>query len=338
MSTYRIARPTLFLVTALVLMAIPTLLIVGVGWKSAAIMAALCAISAVFNALSMGWRALWWATPFTTVSVFLAVVVSANPWAAAVAMLAIGAGMGLANKRGLTAGNLMLPMVVAATIGTPPTITHNVPLDALISAVIAGGSMLIAGGILMILLRKKDFSTTNYPHYSTKVTGVYTFNLAVLLAGVGYFSAAQQAQVQGMWLALTVVLVVQPYIYASVRRGFERAGGTVLGFLISMGVASAVADQTFFALIGLLFIELAILTMMNAKDSYWLYVMFLTPGVVLTTGPPAQVSQFADWRLLVTLIAVAACLVLLGLERLLFFKGSLNKAPEVHSLASTPEK
>jgi predicted MFS family arabinose efflux permease len=46
------------------------------------------------------------------------------------------------------------------------------------------------------------------------------------------------------------------------------------------------------------------------------------------------VSQYADWRLLVTLIAVAACLVLLGMERLLFYKGSLNRAPEEEAPAS----
>lgn len=329
MSTVRVVKPTLFLVSAIVLMAIPLALIALVGWQSAGLLASLSAISAVFNAMGMGWRGVFWGTAFTTVAVFCAVLFSTNPLASAALMLVVGVVFGWSNTKGFAASNLVLPMIVAATIGTPPAITHNVSLDALISAGIAAGSMLIAGGIVMMVLTMQHHVPQEIVRYSTKVHVVYTFNLSVLWAIIGYFTALHQAQVQGMWLALTVVLIVRPYLDVSIRRGFERAGGTMLGFLIAIGVATSIPATGLYYAVGLLFIELALIAQMNARDSYWLFVMFLTPGVVLLSGPPSEVTQYADWRLVVTMIAVAGCLLLLGIERLLFYKGSLNKAAEV---------
>jgi hypothetical protein len=328
MSSPRILRPTLFLVSVLVLMAIPTALVSVIGWTSAALITSLCAISAIFNVMGFGWRGLVWSSSTTALAVLFGVVSSSNPWGSALLMLAVGLFYGWGNNRGLSAGNMVLPMIVAATIGSPPTITHIVLVDSVISALIAAGSMLFAGGIALAFMSRSIHAHAEIPQYSRKVNSVYTFNLSVLFATTGYLTALHHDQIQGMWLALTIVLIISPYIDASVRRGFERAGGTILGFLIALGVATAIPATGLYYVVGLLFIELAVLSKINATNSYWLFVMFLTPGIVLVSGEPSQVTQFADWRLFVTMVAVTACLLLLGAERLLFYKGSLNKEPQ----------
>ena len=69
---------------------------------------------------------------------------------------------------------------------------------------------------------------------------------------------------------------------------------------------------------------------------YWEYVMFLTPGVVLISGKPSELTAVSHDRLYATIIAAVACLIVLAIERGLFWRGGLNKKPEVvaHSVGA----
>jgi len=61
---------------------------------------------------------------------------------------------------------------------------------------------------------------------------------------------------------------------------------------------------------------------------YWEYVMFLTPGVVLISGSASDIAAVSHNRLYATILAAVACLLVLGIERLLFWRGGLNQHVE----------
>jgi hypothetical protein len=317
----RAVRITLYLVVAIVLTVIPQTLINVLGWKSAGLLSGLAAMGGIFAALGH-WKSLAWGSIATTIGVFLAVFASDSPWFSAVLMLGVGLAYGLGHKTGISTLNFMFPVIVAAIIGTPPTLSSEVTLNATLTALVALGSMLISG--LLVLLVMRTPQKKNPPELSRKVIAVFTFNVTVLFAIIGYVASEYHSQVPGMWLAITVVMIMRPYIDSSFKRGVERAAGTLLGFFLALGVATAIPESLLYVFVGLLFIERAVLIKIRPSNTYWEFVMFLTPGIILLSAPPNLVTEYSDWRLSSTVFASLACLVLLGLERLLFYRGSLN--------------
>jgi len=82
----------------------------------------------------------------------------------------------------------------------------------------------------------------------------------------------------GMWLALTVVIVLQPQLGPTLTRALQRTAGTVLG--------AAVAGVLVYLFQNSIGIEAAILvclflTLLFFRQRYWLAVVFLTPLIIL---------------------------------------------------------
>jgi uncharacterized membrane protein YccC len=83
------------------------------------------------------------------------------------------------------------------------------------------------------------------------------------------------------WMAITVVIVQQPYIATTWQRALERVGGTLVGG--ALAAALGLLLHTPFALTAAVF-PLAALTMAFRPVSYTLFVTFLTPLIVLIVG------------------------------------------------------
>jgi uncharacterized membrane protein YccC len=152
----------------------------------------------------------------------------------------------------------------------------------------------------------------------------YAVNLALLLGLASFLTIHFALNHLGAWLILTIAVIVQPSLQATWTKGLQRAGGTVLGFFIAVGVAGSIPLPGLFALIGNLFIVLALLG--NARNRpYWQYAMFLTPGIVLLDGSNESILATADDRLLATFVGALICLVVLMIERP-FYKAAAAKA------------
>jgi len=330
-----ILRLNLILITAIVIMAIPTVVVMVLGWNSASSLAMLAAMGGLFSAAGLGWRGLIVLAIATGVGTFFASFVHDDPISSAVLMLAAGAALGAVNKWGLSVWNFMFPVLVAAVIAQPPQVSKDLMTNALSTSAIGLGCVLV-GGALTTLIVKKPVQK-EIPVYSLKVNVMYAVNLALLLAAAGYFAALKQQELLGMWAALTVVIIlIEPYSGQNTTKALQRAAGTTLGFLLAIGVSASVLPHFLYLAAGLIFIEIALLVRFVGKRKYWEYVMFLTPGVVLLSGSPKEVGQVSDFRLEATIIAAVACLLLLGVERLLFWQGGLAKppAPKVHTQSS----
>jgi len=98
----------------------------------------------------------------------------------------------------------------------------------------------------------------------------------------------------GSWLAMTSIIVLQPYGSGTLRRGFERVGGTIAGGVLAAVLAAGVQSEA-----GIIFaITLtSVLTLALYTVNYAWYCFFLTPTFVLMSMPHLRDWQFAGVRM-----------------------------------------
>jgi len=115
----------------------------------------------------------------------------------------------------------------------------------------------------------------------------------------------------GYWLAMTSIIVLQPYTGETVRKSAQRVLGTVAGAVLAAVLASAIHAE--WALLIVIAVGAAFSVALYAVDYAW-YCFFLTPTIVLLTLPHLLDWRFSAVRMGMTglgaLIAVAAMLLL----------------------------
>lgn len=116
---------------------------------------------------------------------------------------------------------------------------------------------------------------------------------------------------RGYWASLTAVLLLQPYLPATITRGLQRVGGTIAGGLVATAIAAIVHDPLGIAIVAIAFaaISAAVLQL-----NYGLYALFLTPTFVLLAEVHARDTHLVHLRIVNTLLgaglAVAGALLL----------------------------
>ena len=93
----------------------------------------------------------------------------------------------------------------------------------------------------------------------------------------------------GYWLLMTSIIVLQPHVSGTMRRGLERIGGTVAGGILAAVLAVALHSPLSTA--AVLF-PLALLSLAILPVSYAAFAFFLTPAFVL-----AWLPYSGDWQL-----------------------------------------
>ncbi len=112
----------------------------------------------------------------------------------------------------------------------------------------------------------------------------------------------------GTWLAMTSIIVLQPYGSGTLRRGVERVGGTIAGGVIAAVLATAIHSQ-----MGLIvaITVVSALTLATYAVNYAWYCFFLTPTFVLMSMPYFRDWQYAGVRMANTLLgAIVAVLAM----------------------------
>jgi uncharacterized membrane protein YccC len=126
----------------------------------------------------------------------------------------------------------------------------------------------------------------------------------------------------GYWLLLTSLIVLQPHVSGTLRRGLERIGGTVGGGILAAVLSVVLHSQLVTA--AVLF-PLALLALALLPVSYAGFVFFLTPAFVLAWLPHSGDWQLAVVRILNTLAgAIISVLAML----FLFPVYERDRAPE----------
>jgi uncharacterized membrane protein YccC len=126
----------------------------------------------------------------------------------------------------------------------------------------------------------------------------------------------------GYWITLTAVVVLQPYMGATVQRGLQRVVGTVIGAGVAALLAAAVHDPRGILLFVFLFsgASVALLPL-----SYAVFAMFLTPAFVLLAEAVSGDWQLAGVRTANTLIGGSLAIAAI---RLLWPSPERQRLPE----------
>jgi uncharacterized membrane protein YccC len=162
-------------------------------------------------------------------------------------------------------------------------------------------------------LRANFTSKSLLLRHAARVSLVCTFNVAlILLLRIDH----------GYWLLMTSLIVLQPHVSGTMRRGFERIGGTVAGGILAALLAATLHSQM--AIAAALF-PLALLALASLPVSYTAFCFFLTPTFVL-----AWLPYSGDWQLALIRTAntiVGAVISLLAMH-FLFPAYEHERAPE----------
>lgn len=103
----------------------------------------------------------------------------------------------------------------------------------------------------------------------------------------------------GYWLAMTSIIVLQPYPSHTLKRSAERVGGTVAGGILAAILAAAISSPW-----GIIAVVTAtsVLTLATYAVDYTWYCFFLTPTFVLLSLPHLRDWEFSGVRMLTTLL------------------------------------
>jgi len=114
----------------------------------------------------------------------------------------------------------------------------------------------------------------------------------------------------GSWLAMTSIIVLQPYGSGTLRRGIERVGGTIAGGVLAAVLATAIHSPA--GLIAVITVVSA-LTLATYAVNYAWYCFFLTPTFVLMSMPYFRDWSFAGVRMLNTVLGAAVAVLAMRL-------------------------
>jgi hypothetical protein len=98
---------------------------------------------------------------------------------------------------------------------------------------------------------------------------------------------------RGYWLIITVLVIVKPVFADTRKRTLERVLGSIVGGVLAALLAASVHNVI---ALNLLLVLFSVLAYSNVRHNYSLYVVFLTPFVVLMI----ETVQPTNWRIALT--------------------------------------
>ncbi len=114
----------------------------------------------------------------------------------------------------------------------------------------------------------------------------------------------------GFWLAMTSIIVLQPYGSGTLRRGVQRVGGTIAGGLLAAVLAATVHTEG--GIIAVITVTSVFTLATYAVDYAW-YCFFLTPTFVLMSLPHLRDWHFAGVRMGTTLLGALVAVIAMRL-------------------------
>ena len=300
------------LVTAVVLMVIagfaPAIVLGAAGWANGANTATLAGL-AVFIACigGTGWRTgLLVAGPFAAFA-GLGVWVAPNPWLAALVLAAAAFLRGYAARVGMHNALVMTVISLGFLVASPPQSDASIPAPWFVALVCFVSALWAT--LVFFLLRHRL-----HRHELTKLepVRVLEFSLALaLMVGVAtWFVVDLELGHTGGWVILTIVVVAQPSLGAGFKKAAQRALGTVIGFVVAIGVGVLAPSGPLVVLLGSLFLMTAFVLLLQGR-AYWIYSTFMTSAIVLLESSGSTVTRVAELRLEATLAGVAVTVVVM---------------------------
>ncbi len=244
--------------------------------------------------------------------------------AAGASPLSGGAYMGLlclltasSAVRGLHRSLLVLPLLLAFVLISPPAIGSagadrlSMTYQLSVMAIMLGGALWALLVISVVARSKPMPELTQLPR---RETAIYTTVLTVLCAFSAFAVLQWLPGSNGAWLILTLIVVVQFDPAATFAKSRTRVAGTVAGAIVAGAIGLLVSSASVVLVLGVVCLCVMIVAKMIHNDL--LYVMFLTPSVVLFTATGSVIDtdiQRLGFTLGGAALAVIASLLILAL-------------------------
>lgn len=300
------AKVSLFIVITLGVTLVPGLIVAALGFGSAAGLAGLAAFGAFLAVMQVGLRA---GIGFSVVAAVVAGLVAAsasNPWLSALVFFGCGLGVGFSGRRGRRMAYVQVPIMAGFILGNVPNFHEGLAGDALILS----GVILVAGlfSALVMAAVTKQLDRHEPEHLSGPRSELYGVVLGVMLGGAAYCVSAFDLAHAGSWVILTFVVVIQPRLNDSLMKALHRAAGTILGFFISIGIATTIHNPVMLYIAGAVALLFALVDVIEHKP-YWLFATAITVAVVIFEGSSTSILVTAQQRLWATAVAASIATV-----------------------------
>jgi len=244
------------------------------------------------------------------------------------ALIAIVSGLvGLTARRGTQSPGLLMVVTLGFIVVSPPVINWRDGGAVIESPWYAaiGALILLSGGLwataIGYVVRNKIPAGAAPVQRELPVVIPYALALFVSTGLATFIVLEYWTNGLGAWIILTVLVVVQPERETMKTKVAYRVGGTLIGGLISILLLFSLEIfdlqsgymQLFFA-----FICISLAMSYYQSGPYWIFVTFITPGVVLLDSNQASDQiRVAEIRVLFTLIgAVVAVLIAVSIREL----------------------
>ena len=187
-------------------------------------------------------------------------------------------------------------------------------LPSLAGFLVGSGLVLVAGVVVAQLRESGDWLADRSPVFESRQHDVATLAswslVRAIAITIGGLIGSQYLELNQLWIALTVNLILPPVLATTWQRGALRAVGTVLGAIVGVAIVVLTADLD----PSLLVFELlaAFLVLYTAKGfSYGVFVFFLSVFIVTQLGlSDVEKANFgATERVIATLVGVGIAFI-----------------------------
>lgn len=296
-------------VVGVLVLALPGIVAAIIFSPDAAAPLLLGAVVGAASAMSAGRRIALFQVFMLLLAAPVAVVAGQVPAAGGGFMALLCLASGMTALWGMSSSFTLIPLVLAYPLIHPPAL-GSIAVDRDSSAyVVALSLLLFAGGLWMALVIPIAARHRELPelHPATRHDAVSYTVLITVLCSVNTFAVLLiNPSSEGAWLILTLIAVTQLGPLKTVRRTAYRLAGTIAGALIAAGIAAAVPQEGAQLVLALACLMSAMF--FRGGGSYWLYVSFMTPSVVLLSST-GNVAATSEYRVLYTVIGASQVLL-----------------------------
>lgn len=243
----------------------------------------------------------------------VAVLLSPYALAGAIFMALIAGGAAFTARQGLHSPVMIVPMFICFMVVSPPEITNvtaSVGVAVISGITMAGCGLWVTGAARVVLGASPRLPRKVRP---LSVALWYAGVMALVVGAATWTILTYVPTHRGAWLILTLIVVLQPSSHDTLKKTLHRLGGTIAGGLISLVFLVIDLPSAVHLAAAALLLYVALLTRFVLGQPYWLYVLVLTPAIVLvsTHGPDTLdiVTARVEFTLLGGAIAIVIALV-----------------------------
>jgi len=256
---------------------------------------------------------------FMTIAGTLARAFDGAPIPSALLVGLVALIIGLAARRGLSSPIMEVGIALGFLVMSPPDLTNkDSGLFTSINPIVATAILLALGGFWALLVgtivHKKAPDVPMNKITDLTVVLPYALALALSTGVVTYLLLDFSAGHLGAWVILTIFVIMKPDHDSTIAKTKDRIQGTFAGTaiaIIAIEILHLFNSQQGLVQLTCAFLFIGIAMAYFVPGPYWVYVMFLTPGVILMdSNAVSDQDEVALTRIAFTLMGIAIALAI----------------------------